>query len=93
MCATHIDIPETYVSQKWSFSNDPPSCTSERCDQTPFDVLIFNMGHIMRKPVLCYANNKDPDQPAHPRSLISALVVHSLDSIISIDAISKIARL
>ena len=36
----------------------------------------------MRKPVLPYANNKDPDQPAHPRSLISTFVVRFLDSII-----------
>ena len=28
-----------------------------------------------------YANNKDADQPAHPGSLISTFVVHSLDSI------------
>ena len=30
-----------------------------------------------------YANNKDADQPAHRRSLISAFVVRCLDSIIS----------
>ena len=30
-----------------------------------------------------YANNKGTDQPAHPRSLISAFVVRSQDSIIS----------
>ena len=29
-----------------------------------------------------YTNNKGANQPAHPRSLISALVVHFLDSII-----------
>ena len=28
-----------------------------------------------------YANNKGADQPAHPRSLISAFVVRCLDSI------------
>ena len=28
-----------------------------------------------------YANNKGADQPSHPRSLISAFVVRSLDSI------------
>ena len=37
------------------------------------------MGHIMRKPVLSYVNNKGADQPAHPRSLISAFVVRCLD--------------
>ena len=34
----------------------------------------------MRKPVC--ANNKGADQPAHPRSLISAFVVRCLDSIV-----------
>ena len=36
----------------------------------------------MRKPVMLYENNKCADQPAHPHSLISAFVVHCLDSII-----------
>ena len=40
-----------------------------------------------------YANNKDADQPAHPRSLISAFVVHCLDRIISLDSIAEISRL
>ena len=40
-----------------------------------------------------YANKKSADQPAHPRSLVSAFVVHCLDSIISILAISNISRL
>ena len=31
---------------------------------------------------MSYANNKGADQPAHPRSLISAFVVRCLDSII-----------
>ena len=30
---------------------------------------------------LPYANNKDADQPAHPRSLISVFIIRSLDSI------------
>ena len=47
----------------------------------------------MRKCVLCHANNKGADQPANPRSLISALVVRSLDSIISLDGIAEISRL
>ena len=33
---------------------------------------------------MSYANNKGADQPALPRSLISAFVVRSLDSIISL---------
>ena len=47
----------------------------------------------MGKRVLSYANNKGPDQPAHPRSLISVFVVHCLDSIISVDSIAEISRL
>ena len=31
---------------------------------------------------MLYANNKGADQPAHPRSLISVIVIRSLDSII-----------
>ena len=51
------------------------------------------MSHVMRKPVLPYANNKGADQPAHPRSLISTFVVRYLDSIIPILAKSKVSRL
>ena len=34
--------------------------------------------------LMLYANNKGADQPAHPRSLISAFIVRCLDSIISL---------
>ena len=54
---------------------------------------LYCMSRIMRKPVLPYANNKDADQPAHPRSLISAFVVRCLDSIIPKLATAKISRL
>ena len=43
--------------------------------------------------VMSYANNKGTDQPAHPRSLISAFVVRCLDNIISLDSIAEISRL
>ena len=43
--------------------------------------------------LMSYANNKGADQPAHPRSLISAFVVRWLDSIISLDFIAEISRL
>ena len=43
--------------------------------------------------LMSYANNKGADQPAHPRSLISAFVVRCLDSIISLDSIVEISRL
>ena len=37
-----------------------------------------------------FANNTGADQPAHPRSLISAFVIHLLESTISILATSEI---
>ena len=40
-----------------------------------------------------YANNKGADQPAHPRSLISAFVVRCLDNIIPLVSISEISSL
>ena len=42
---------------------------------------------------MLYANNKGADQPAHPCSLISAFVVHCLDSIIPLVSISEISSL
>ena len=38
------------------------------------------------------ANNKGADQPAHLHCLISAFVVHCLDSVMPILAKSKISR-
>ena len=35
---------------------------------------------------LGFVNNKGADQPAHPRSLISPFVVHSLESISKLTA-------
>ena len=43
--------------------------------------------------LMSYANNNDADQPAHPRSLISAFIIRCLDSIISLDNIAEISRL
>ena len=37
-----------------------------------------------------FANNKCPDQPAHPHRLISAFVIRLLESIISKPAIGEI---
>ena len=45
-------------------------------------MVLLNLSHIMRKPVLSYANNKGADQPPHLRSLISAFVVRCLDNMI-----------
>ena len=40
-----------------------------------------------------YANNEGADQPAHPHSLISAFIVHCLDSIIPLVSKSEISSL
>ena len=42
--------------------------------------VSFEPGHA-KMCLMLNANNKGADQPAHPRSLISAFVVRSLDSI------------
>ena len=42
---------------------------------------------------MSYASKKGADQPAHPRSLISAFVFRCLDSIIYLDSIAEISRL
>ena len=40
---------------------------------------------------MSYANNKGADQPAHPRSLISAFVVRCLDSVMALVSVTKIS--
>ena len=49
------------------------------------------MSRAMRKLVMSYANNKGADQPAHPRSLISAFVVCFLDSVMSLVSVTKLS--
>ena len=53
---------------------------------------IFKPGYE-KMCLVSYANNKGADQPAHPRSLINAFVVHCLDSIISLDSIADMTIL
>ena len=55
-------------------------------------IILIEHGHE-KMCLMSYANNKGADQPAHPRSLISAFVVRCLDSIISLDSIAEISRL
>ena len=43
--------------------------------------------------LMSYANNKGADQSAHPHSLISAFVVHCLDSVMSLVSVTKISNL
>ena len=47
----------------------------------------------MRKSVVPYANNKDADQPTHPRSLNSTFVFRCLDSMIYLVSVSEISSL
>ena len=42
--------------------------------------IYLKMVHIMKKPAFVVCEQKSADQPAHPRSLISAFVVRCLDS-------------
>ena len=42
---------------------------------------------------MSYANTKGADQPAHPRSLISAFVVRCLDNVMSQVSLTKISSL
>ena len=47
----------------------------------------------MKNLFMPYANNKDADQSAHPRSLISVFVIRCLDSTISLVPISETSSL
>ena len=42
--------------------------------QTTISGMLNDISHVMRRPVVPYANNKGADQPAHLRSLISTFV-------------------
>ena len=53
---------------------------------------ICDPGHE-KTHLMSYANNKGADQPAHPRSLISAFVVRCLDSVVSLVSVIKISSL
>ena len=52
-----------------------------------FLIWFYDMGLDTRR----FANNKDADQPAHPRSLISAFVTRLLERIISTLAMREIS--
>ena len=53
---------------------------------------LYEPGHE-KTCFMSYANNKGADQPAHPRSLISAFVVRCLDSVMSLVSATKISSL
>ena len=60
--------------------------------KSQWKVTLHGPGHA-KKCLMPYANNKGADQPAHPLSLISTIVVCCLDSIIPLVSISEISRL
>ena len=55
-------------------------------------IIVYEPGHE-KMCLMSYANNKGADQPAHPRSLISAFVVRCLDSIMSLVSVTKMSSL
>ena len=54
-------------------------------------VTEYEPGHE-KMCLMPYANNKGADQPAHPRSLISAFVFRCQDKMIPLVSISEISR-
>ena len=82
----------------WSWNNFYGHSLSTAYSSRAVDSYWQKYGHLvlvnlLGKPVMPYANNKGADQPAHTRSLISAFVVHYLDSIIPLVSISEISSL
>ena len=55
-------------------------------------VISNEPGHL-NLCLMSYANDKGVDQPAHPRSLISAFIVRCLDSVMSLVSVTKISSL
>ena len=71
----------------------------KNCQGENLDITIHTSRYIRRvwatsweNLSMPYANNKGADQPAHPRSLISAFVIRSLDSIIPLLGTADISR-
>ena len=62
-------------------------------------ILVFVLGVHAIEPghektcLMSFADNKSADQPAHPRSLISAFVSRCLDSVMSLVSVTKISSL
>ena len=80
---------------QWGTSGGPEGESGETSEPIPInggEVRIKQLGSRREKTCLRkVANNKCADQPAHPRSLISAFVIRLLESIISRLATSKIS--
>ena len=54
--------------------------------------IEYGLPHCEKNLTLFHMNNKGGDQPAHPHSLISAFVIHSLENTIDKLATCKISR-
>ena len=97
-------VPSTYPSIPLRFTpHSPPTHPFPKNGQTCIGRATVSQETLVISVTVCpafflsstfmpYANNKGADQPAHPRSLISAFVVCCLDSIIPLLAIAEIAR-
>ena len=84
--------------------SDPISCPQNQKEiKNYFEILgyipgLLNGLEYLRRTgdfslFMPYANNKGADQPAHPRSLISAFVFRCQDSKIPLHAIAEISSL
>ena len=72
----------TYKTTKWTININITFLITDYKQATSWENLFLPHG-----------NNKGADQPAHPRSLISAFVIRCLDSIIRLVSISEISSL
>ena len=61
-------------------------------EENSLGTIIIEPGH-QKTCLMSYADNKGADQPAHPRSLISAFVVRCLCSVMSLVSVTKISSL
>ena len=74
----------------WNKQNSKVLCSSLQSLEKKINIIRAMSWENLFLP---YTNNKGADQPAHARSLISALVVRCLDNIIPRLAIAEISRL
>ena len=93
---THIDGVRTNLFSKYSRQKITPTMVNQQlfifftvkldaANSFPSNTaevrpIYLKMGHIMRQPVFVICEQQRPDQPAHPRSLISVFLVRCLDS-------------
>ena len=91
----HLSVPSTSWCHR--LTRDIYSCIPPVCVLYLFVSQIDQSGDILatswEKHFMPYTNNKDADQPAHTRKLISAFVVRCRDSIIPLVFISEISSL